>query len=149
MKTPWCEFDRDVWDAMVEPQYVYLLRRGDRVFRSHIKLGWGTAQSPERLITRYKESVRIGEEMKCRGVAHVVQLDLAVDAERRWKLAENLFSFLGEEIDAGVARFVEEWPTPWQSNPTSDGTPTDLPGEWRRLLDTDAEYQVLMEAHGY
>jgi len=149
MKTPWSEFDRSLWDGLVEPQYVYVLRRGDRVFRSHVKLGWGSARSPERLIARYKESVKVGEEMQRSGAAHIVQLDLAEDRDSRWKLAEGLFSYLGEEIDAGVSRFVTDWPTPWQSHATSEGGKVELPAEWRRLLDADAEYQALMAAHGY
>lgn len=149
MKTPWAESDRELWDPLVNPVYVYALRRGDRVFSSHIKLGWKTARSPASLVARYKESVRKAEEMAEQGVAHIVQLDLAESRESRRRLAEGLFDFLDEEIDAGVERFVEEWPTPRWSYPTSDGGPVILPQEWQELLAADGEYQALMSAHGY
>ena len=149
MKTPWSEFDADLWDPLVAPQYVYVLRRGDRVFQSHIKLGWSIARSPERLLRRYKESLRVGEEMRARGSAHVVQLDQADEPESRQRLVRDLFTFLGEDVDGGVARFAQEWPTPDWSFPTSDGGPVELPDEWQQLLAADSEYQELMTAHGY
>jgi hypothetical protein len=149
MKTPWSEFDRDQWDPLVKPLYLYVLRRGERVFQSHRALGWGEALNPEALIARYKRSVRTGEAMQAEGVAHIVQLDLAVDPVRRRQLARGLFDFLEEEIDAGVARFVEEWPRhPW-THPTSGDGAVELPDEWQQLLAADNEYQELLEAHGY
>jgi hypothetical protein len=149
MKTPWGEFDAGLWDPLVRPQYVYALRRGDRVFQSHVKLGWSIAKSPQRLIARYKESLRVAERMQAEGRAHIVQLDLAESPDRRRELAEGLFAFLGEEIDPGVERFVEEWPTPQWSFPTSNGGPVELSDEWQQLLAADGEYQELMAAHGY
>jgi len=149
MKTPWAEFDRDLWGPLVSPVYVYALRRGDRVFRSHLKLDWGISRSPARLISRYKESLRLAERMREEGCLHVVQLDLAETPESRQTLAERLFGFIGEEIDAGVQRFVEEWPTPEWSFATSDGGPVTLPDEWQELLAADSEYQEMMAAYDY
>ncbi len=149
-KTPWSEFDTDLWDPLVSPAWVYVLRRGDRVFQSHIKLGYSEAQNPERLTARYKESVRLGEAMQKRGSAHICQLDLAVDYDSRQRLAGDLFDFLEEDIDPGVMDFIKEWPTQHPATaPTSDGGPTDLPDEWQQLLDADSEYQEMMLAHGY
>lgn len=149
MKTPWGEFDADLWDPLAAPQYVYVLRRGERVFQSHLRLKWSIARTPERLIDRYKESVRAGAALQARGVAHVVQLDLADTPERRRRLAHDLFAFLEEEVDEGVRSFVEEWPTPHWSFATSDGGPVTLPEEWQELLAGDDEYQELMAAYGY
>jgi hypothetical protein len=149
-KTPWSEFDADVWNPLVSPVWVYVLRRGDRVFQSHIRLGYGEAQNQERLTARYKESVRLGESMQAQGLAHICQLDLAVDPESRRRLARDLFDFLEEDIDPGVMSFVEEWPTQHPATaPTSDGGPVELPDEWQQLLAADSEYKEMMLAHGY
>jgi hypothetical protein len=149
-KTPWSEFDTDLWNPLVSPRWVYVLRRGDRVFQSHIKLGYSEAENLARLTARYKESVRIGEAMQANGSAHICQLDLAVDPSSRQRLARDLFDFLEEDIDPGVKSFVEEWPTQHPATaPTSDGGQVELPEEWQQMLDADAEYQEMMLAHGY
>lgn len=152
-KTPWAEFETELWDPLVSPAWVYVLRRGDRVFQSHVRLGYGEAQNPERLTARYKESVRLGEKMQADGLAHVCQLDLAVEPKGRRQLAQGLFDFLEEEIDPGVERFIEEWPTEHPAtHPTNDRGPAgdvELPDEWQQLLDVDSEYQEMMLAHGY
>lgn len=152
-KTPWSEFDAELWDPLVEPAWVYVLRRGDRVFQSHLRLGYSEAEHPARLIARYKESVRLGEEMRARGDAHICQLDLAVDTETRRRLTEALFDFLEEDIDEGVSEFIEKWPTQHPAtHPTNDNGPAggvELPDEWQELLAADSEYQELMLAHGY
>lgn len=149
-KTPWSEFDAEFWDSLVNPLWIYVLRRGDEVFRSHIRLGWGEGKNPKRLITRYKESVRLGEAMQSRGSAHICQMDLAVDSASRRRLAEGLFDFLEEEIDPGVRSFVEKWPTKLPAtHPAGADDPTELPDEWQELLDADSEYQEIMRAHGY
>jgi hypothetical protein len=150
MKTPWAELDRDLWDPLVNPLYVYCLRRGDRVFQSHIRLGWGIASSPPQLVARYKESLRVAEAMHEQGTAHIVQLDLARDGVQQRDLAEGLFRFLGESIDSGVEGFVDEWPTrPWTKPTAEPGEEPELPSEWRQLLAADDEYQGLMASHGY
>ena len=153
MKTPWSEFDAQLWDPLVSPQWIYVLRRGDRVFQSHIQLGWSNGQQPKRLLSRYKESVRLGEAMHACGAARICQMDLAVDPDSRWRLAHDLFDFLDEKIDTGVANFVEKWPIRLPAtHPTNVGGPTgdvELPDEWQQLLDEDRDYQELMHAHGY
>jgi hypothetical protein len=148
MKTPWSELDGALWTPFVKPQYVYALRRGDRVFNSHLKLGWTTGRSPRRLIDRYKDSVRTADRLRADGLAHIVQLDLAQDHASRTQLADALFSFIGEDADAGVRSFVNEWPNHW-SRPTSTGTDPELPADWQELLAADHEYQELMDSHGY
>lgn len=148
MKTPWAEFDSDLWTPLVDPLYVYVLRRGDRVFQSHLKLGYGLADNPARMLAHYKESVRKFETLRDAGTAHLVQVDLARDAESRQLLAAELLAFIDEEMDAGVSSFVERWPR--LSNPTSD--PDDepnLPDEWQEALAADGEYLELMAAYGY
>jgi hypothetical protein len=153
MKTPWSEFNRDLWDPLVSPLWVYVLRRGDRVFQSNMRLGYGETDHPARMVGKYKESVRLGEAMEADGSAHICQLDLAVDLESRRRLAQNLFDFLEEDIDPGVMRFVEEWPTKHPAtNPTNENGPAgsvELPEEWQELLEADGEYQEIMRAHGY
>lgn len=149
-KTPWSEFDTGLWEPLVNPLWVYVLRRGDGVFRSHIRLGWREGKNPERLIARYKESVRLGEAMQVRGSAHICQMDLASDPVSRRRLAEGLFDFLEEEIDPGVRKFVEAWPTNLPATyPAGPDDPTELPDQWQELLDADSEYQEIMQAHGY
>lgn len=152
-KTPWAEFNQDLWDPLVKPVWIYVLRRGDRVFQSHLRLGYSEADQPARLLAKYKESVRIGEAMAADGSGRIFQLDLAEDFEHRQRLAKELFDFLGEEIDEGVRRFVEEWPTQHPAtNPTNENGPSgsvELPEDWRQVLDSDSEYQELMAAHGY
>jgi hypothetical protein len=152
-KTPWSEFDIELWDPLVSPAWVYVLRRGDRVFQSHIRLAYGEAEHPEHLTAKYKESVRLGEKMQAAGTGHICQLDLATDPDSRWRLARDLFGFLEEDIDSGVTRFLEEWPTEHPAtHPTSDNGPAgqvELPDAWQELLDSDSEYQEMMQAHGY
>jgi len=153
MKTPWSEFNRDLWDPLVSPLWVYVLRRGDRVFQSNMRLGYGETDNPARMVEKYKESVRLGEAMVKDGSGHICQMDLAVDPEGRNRLARDLFDFLEEDIDPGVARFVEEWPTTHPAtNPTNENGPAgsvSLPDEWLQLLDSDSEYREIMLAHGY
>jgi len=127
-----------------------VLRRGDRVFRSHIRLGWTDDLEPEELLDRYKQSVRLGEAMQARGAGHICQMDLAVDPASRRRLAKDTFDFLEEEIDSGVRRFVEKWPTKLPPTyPAGENDPTELSDEWQELLDADREYQEMMHAHGY
>jgi hypothetical protein len=148
MKTPWSELDSDLWDSLVSPVYVYAMRRGDRVFRSHIRLGWSTG-SPQGLIDRYKESLRVFEGLRARGVAHVVRLDQAKNAEDRRRVAEEVFSFLGESPDESLLELIASRSGRRNS---SSGQPNDepqLPAEWQELLAADGEYQELMSAHGY
>lgn len=153
MKTPWSEFNRDLWDPLVSPLWVYVIRRGDRVFQSNMRLGYGDADYPERMISRYKESIRIGEAMAKEGAGHICQMDLADDFESRMRLAEGVFEFIEEEIDPGVQAFVEKWPTQHPAtNPTNEGGPAgsvELPERWQELLEADSEYQEMMLAHGY
>jgi hypothetical protein len=153
MKTPWSEFNRDLWDPLVSPLWIYVLRRGDRVFQSNMRLGYGETSNPERMIARYKESIRLGETMAREESGHICQLDLVDDLESRLRLAANLFDFLEEDIDPGVMSFIEEWPTRHPATtPTNENGPAgsvDLPGEWLQLLDADSEYQEMMLAHGY
>jgi sulfotransferase family protein len=153
MKTPWSEFNRDLWDPLVKPLWIYVIRRGDRVFQSNMRLGYGDADEPECMITRYKESIRIGEAMAREGAGHICQMDRADDFESRLRLAEGVFEFIEEEIDAGVRAFVEKWPTQHPAtNPTNEGGPAgsvELPERWQELLETDSEYQEMMLAHGY
>jgi hypothetical protein len=153
MKTPWSEFNRDLWDPLVSPMWVYVLRRGDRVFQSNMRLGYSEADNPQRMLGRYKESIRIGEEMEKEGVGHICQMDLADDAESRLQLARGLFDFLEEEIDPGVMEFVKKWPTQHPATaPTNAGGPAgrvELPERWQVVLDEDSEYQAMMREHGY
>lgn len=149
-KSPWSEFDVELWDPLVSPAWIYVLRRGDRVFQSHIRLGYGEAQNPERLTARYKESIRLGEKMEAEGLAHICQLDLAVDLDSRQQLAEGLFDFLEEDIDPGVGNFIEQWPTQHPATaPTPENGQVELSDEWQQLLASDSEYQEMMLAHGY
>jgi hypothetical protein len=149
MKTPWAEFDKDLWNPLVNPVYVYALRRGDRVFQSHIRLGWGIVRSPERLVSKYKESLRTFEELRAAGSAHMVQLDLAQDTRSRHGLAKDLFAFLDEELDAGVKLFVDKWPMHWSKPTSAPNKEPELPDQWQELLACDSEYQDLMTAYGY
>jgi len=153
MKTPWSEFNRDLWDPLVSPLWVYVIRRGDRVFQSNMRLGYGDADDPERMIARYKESIHIGEAMAREGAGHICHMDLADDFESRMRLAEGVFGFIEEEIDPGVRAFVEKWPTQHPAtNPTNEGGPAgsvELPDRWQELLEADSEYQEMMLAHGY
>lgn len=153
MKTPWSEFNAELWNPLVSPVWVYVLRRGDRVFQSHIRLGYGEADNPARMIEHYKESVRLGEAMQRDGSGHICQLDLAVERDGQRQLAQDLFDFLEEDIDPGVMSFIEEWPTQHPATaPTNENGPAgsvDLPDEWQQLLDADCEYQEMMLAHGY
>lgn len=149
MKTPWAEFDDGLWGNLVQPQYVYVLRRGDRVFQSHVRLGYGMGNTPERLLTLYKDSIRAFERLRANRDAHLVQLDQAQDNAARYDLAKGLFAFLREDIDSSVERFIEEWPMHW-STPTSQ--PYEEPvlsTEWQRILSDDREYHELMRAYGY
>jgi Sulfotransferase family len=148
-KTPWSEFNADLWDPLVEPVWLYVLRRGDGVFQSHIRLGWSEGGKPKVLLNRYKQSVRIGEEMAARGSAHICQLDLADDVDSRQRLAEGIFEFLEEEIDSGVQEFIDRWPRPPATSPAPDDEDAELPDEWQALLDSDPEYQEMMLGHGY
>jgi hypothetical protein len=152
-KTPWSEFNRDLWDPLVSPVWIYVLRRGDRVFQSNMRLGYGEADNPARMLSRYKESIRIGEEMARDGSGHICQMDLVDDFEGRLRLARDLFDFLEEEIDPGVMSFVEEWPTRHRATtPTNEGGPAgsvELPEEWKRVLEADDEYREMMLSHGY
>jgi Sulfotransferase family len=152
-KTPWSEFNRDLWDPLVSPLWIYVLRRGDRVFQSNLRLGYGETEHPARMIEKYKESIRLGEAMQAEGTGHICQLDLASNRESREGLARDLFDFLEEDIDAGVADFVEKWPTQHPATePTNENGPAgsvELPAEWQQLLEADTEYQELMRAHGY
>jgi Sulfotransferase family len=149
MKTPWAEFDSDLWGPLVNPVYVYVLRRGDRVFQSHVRSGYGMGRTPRRLLKRYKESLRTFESLRASGSAHLVQLDLAQDIESRHELAENLFSFLEESIDAGVNRFIEAWPTHWSAPTSEPYEEPELSDEWQEVLTSDGEYQDLMATYGY
>ncbi len=148
MKTPWAELDSDFYDALVEPLYVYALRRGDRVFASTMSIGWNAGQSsPRRLLGRYKESIRRADALAARGKACIVQLDLATDRDSRLRLASDVFAFVGEAIDSGVEDFIERWPTHW-SRPSASGH-VELPKEWQEALAGDPEYRELMASHGY
>jgi|GEM_PF-5236541 len=153
MKTPWSEFNRELWDPLVKPVWIYVLRRGDRVFQSNMRLGYSEAEHPALMLAKYKESVRLGEAMLEDGSGHICQLDLAVDREGRHRLARELFHFLEEDIDDGVMKFVEEWPTKHPAtSPTNENGPAgsvELPEEWRQILEADSEYQEMMLAHGY
>lgn len=153
MKTPWSEFDRELWDPLVKPVWIYVLRRGDRVFQSHMRLGYSEAEHPARMMGKYKESVRLGEAMLADGSGHICQLDLATDPEGRHRLVRDLFEFLEESVDPGVLNFAEEWPTRHPAtSPTNENGPdgsVELPEEWQQLLDSDSEYQEMMLAHGY
>lgn len=153
MKTPWSEFNRDLWDPLVSPLWVYVLRRGDRVFQSNMRLGYGETDHPAQMIGKYKESVCLGEKMVADGSGHICQLDLAVDPDSRRRLAQDLFDFLEEDIDPGVMSFVEEWPTKHPAtNPTNENGPSgsvELPEKWQQLLEADGEYQEMMLTHGY
>lgn len=148
-KTPWAELNAELWDSLVEPVWLYVLRRGDQVFQSHIRLGWSEGGKPTVLLNRYKQSVRIGEEMAAQGSAHICQLDLANDLNSRRQLAEGIFAFLDEEIDPGVENFIREWPRPPATSPAPDDEDAELPDEWQTLLSSDSEYQEMMLAHGY
>lgn len=149
-KSPWSEFDAELWDPLVSPAWIYVLRRGDHVFQSHIRLGYGEAQNPERLTARYKESIRLGEKLQAEGLAHICQLDLAVDLDSRQHLAEGLFDFLEEDIDPGVENFIKQWPTQHPATaPTPENGQVELSDDWQQLLASDSEYQEMMLAHGY
>lgn len=150
MKTPWSELDAELWNPLVEPLWIYVLRRGDRVFRSHIRLGWTDEEDPEPLIDRYKQSIRRGEALQAQGTAHICQMDLAGDRDSRGRLARDLFDFLEEEIDPGVQSFVESWPTKHPAtHPAGENDTAQLPGRWQALLEADGEYQEMMQTHGY
>lgn len=149
MKTPWAELENDFWTPLVNPLYVYALRRGDRVFASQIKLGWKAANHPQKLIDRYKESLRVAEKLSGNGLAHIVQLDRSLNPDSRQGLVEGVFSFIGETPDAGVRGFLEEWPDHWSKPTSSTGQDPSLPPSWQRLLEADRDYQRLMENHGY
>ncbi|MET0304812.1 MAG: hypothetical protein ABW196_01115 [Solirubrobacterales bacterium] len=148
MKTPWAELDHSFWGSLVDPLYVYALRRGDRVFQSRIKLGWHNG-SPAGWIDRYKRSIRAFEDLRSRGAAHIVQLDLVNGPDDRRRMAEEIFDFVGEDPEAGMLEQIAQF-SQRLNNPTSKpGEEPQLPDEWRLLLEADDEYQKLMAAFGY
>jgi hypothetical protein len=148
MKTPWSELDADLWSPLVDPMYVYCLRRGDRVFQSHIRLGWITGP-PSVLIGRYKESLRAYEDLRSKAPTHIVQLDLVKGPADRRRLAEGLFAFVGEKPEEQTLREIATW-SKLLNKPTSvPGEEPKLPEEWQELLAADSEYQEMMHAHGY
>jgi hypothetical protein len=148
MKTPWSELDSDLWDSLVSPVYVYAMRRGDRVFRSHIRLGWGT-DSPAGLIDRYKKSLAAFEKLRSRGVAHIVRLDRVDSPEDRRRMGEEVFAFLGESLDESRLDAIAGFSARLNSPTSEPGEEPRLPDEWQELLTMDSEYQELMSAHGY
>jgi sulfotransferase family protein len=148
MKTPWSELDSDFWGSMVSPLYVYALRRGDRVFQSHIRLGWG-GKSPGPLIRRYKESLKAFEKLRREGSAHIVQLDLLDGPESRRRAAEEMFAFVGEDPEEDKLQQFEGWRRRLNQPTSEPGEEPELPDEWQEHLASDGEYHELMAALGY
>lgn len=148
MKTPWSELDAKFWASFVSPVYVYALRRGDRVFQSHLSLGWSNGR-PEELIERYKRSLRAFERLRASGSAQIVQLDLAESASGRRRVAEEVFGFLGEEASEDMLRLIAGYEERVNQPTSKPGQEPKLPDEWEELLAGDAEYQEMMAAHGY
>jgi hypothetical protein len=124
------------------------MRRGDRVFQSHIRLGWSTG-SPQGLIDRYKESLMAFEGLRSRGVAHVVRLDQAKNAGDRRRVAEEVFAFLGESPEESLLELIAGWSDRLNSSTGQSDDEPELSAEWQELLAADSEYQELMSAHGY
>jgi hypothetical protein len=148
MKTPWSELDADFWDSLIDPAYVYALRRGDRVFQSHVRLGWNTG-SPAKLLDLYKRSIRAFERLSKRGRAHMVQLDLAEDPAGRRRVAEALFAFLREDPGEAILRAIENYSERINRPTSRRGEEPELPDEWQELLTADDEYRSLMATYGY
>ena len=148
MKTPWAELCSEFWGPLVDPLYVYSIRRGDRVFQSRIRLGW-TMASPESAIERYKNSIKRYERLNIEGKARIVQLDLIQAPSDRRTIATELFEFIGEDPNDATLNEIEST-TKRVSNPTSKvGEEPELPDEWRSILNADDEYQELMHRLGY
>lgn len=147
MKTPWSEFDSELWDA-VNPLYVYALRRGDRVFQSHIRLGWHDGP-PRGLIDRYKRSLRTFEVLRARGAAHMVQLDRYDSAEGRRHVAEGVFDFVGEKADESILQTIADFTGRLNAPTSRPGEEPRLPADWRAELAGDDEYRQLMATFGY
>lgn len=148
MKTPWGELDADFWDPLVDPVYVYALRRGDRVFLSHVRLGWHEG-SAENLLELYKSSLRAFERLRSEGRAHLVQLDLAEDGADRRRIAKEVFAFLGEPVDEDMLQTIESYSERINRPTSMPGEDPVLPEEWRALLAGDDEYRELMAKYGY
>jgi hypothetical protein len=149
MKTPWAEVRSPFWEELIDPLYVYSLRRGDRVVQSRLRLGREQALPPGPMIEQYKKSIRKFEELQGRGKAHMVQLDLNEGVEERHRVAEGIFEFIGE--DPGQKRIAEIAEANERvSNPTSKrGEEPQLPDDLRLMLEEDDEYQELMVKYGY
>jgi hypothetical protein len=127
MKTPWSELDSDLWSSLMKPLYVYAMRRGDRVFQSHIRLGW-TSGSPAKLIDRYKRSIRAFERLRAAGSAHLVQVDLVDGPEDRRRIGEEVFAFVGEDPGEDILQLIAAWEERLNH-------PTSKPGEKPELSD--------------
>jgi hypothetical protein len=149
MKTPWAELRAPFWEEMVDPLYVFSLRRGDRVFQSRLRLKREHTLSGAEMIDRYKRSIRKFEELQARGKAYMVQIDLSEGVEERRRVAEGIFDFIGE--DPGERRLAEiAADNERVSNPTSKpGEEPQLPPDLQQMLDEDEEYQELMVKYGY
>jgi Sulfotransferase family len=148
MKTPWSELDADLWSSLVSPLYVYTLRRGDRVFQSHIRLGWGGG-SPARLIERYKASIRAYERLHAAGLAHMVQVDRSEGPRERRQSGEAVFSFIGEDPGEDLLQLIAGWEERLNQATSTPGERPQLPEEWSQRLAGDSEYQEMMAAYGY
>lgn len=148
MKTTWSELDADFWTSLVDPVYVYAVRRGDRVFQSHIRLGWNFG-SPEKLIQRYKDSVRAFEKLRSEGLACLVQLDLAESREARYRMAKETFEFVGVEVEEDHLRNLAALELRVNQPTSEPGEEPELPDEWNELLEADGEYQDVIASLGY
>jgi sulfotransferase family protein len=148
MKTPWAELDADFWDPLVNPLYVYALRRGDRVFQSRLRLGWHNG-TPTQWIDRYKKSIRTFEALRSKGSAQLIQLDLIHSPKERRQTAEEMFAFVGEAAEVKVLERISEFSDRLNRPTSKPGEEPELPEEWRRQLAADDEYQELMASFGY
>jgi len=148
MKTTWSELDADFWESLVDPVYIYAMRRGDRVIQSNLRLGW-IPGPPSEFVDRYKQSIRAFERLREKGSAHLVQLDLANSPEDRYRVTRGVFDFLDEELEERQLRYIANFKERINQPTSQPGEEPQLPDNWRELLAADGEYQELMARYGY
>ena len=149
-KTPFNEFFYPFLERIFSenpPLYVYALRRGDRVLESVKRQSWGVSIRERSIVRWYKASVRCMLRMRKKFPErlHVVQLDKAQTPEERRRLVQQLFAFVGEELDAEVESFLERWPLVNESRSTQSVNAAVAMGR----LERDGRYRALMAECGY
>ena len=133
-KTPSAERSFRILDDTFEenpPFYVYCLRSPYRVLRSMAAMPWMKDDPIDACLGFFQESWDALLELQRRdaGRVRVVQLDkVGASIEERASFAGDVLGFLGENLDDGVRRFVEEWPVVdhWPLVPRGEGEPDPL-----------------------